>query len=236
MHRSGADQVRGGRESGKIDIGTRRQQPFASLLVALASCLALLVGGAANAKAAQPGGTPSVVYDPANGSQDIYYAAPDGSLRETYWTQAGGFQGPVTVTAAGTLAPTGATTTSGGGPTSVNPPPQPANPRHRGRLRRLRVKITLRWTWNEAHTRLSGASFAPAPRSATVSVSCHGRGCPRRGLRTRTRMLNRLLHTSRHAVYRAGDRLMITVSSPKYAAERVKVIIRDDRLPRVGLL
>jgi hypothetical protein len=113
--------------------------------------------------------------------------------------------------------------------------PLPAGAHHR---RVLRVKIVLSWTWSGASTRLVKARFGRLPRGATIRVSCRGRGqaCRPRAVAAGTRGLRRLARALDGRVYRAGDRLLVTVSKPGYASERAQIRIRYGRIPAVGLV
>jgi hypothetical protein len=75
------------------------------------------------------------------------------------------------------------------------------------------------------------------PKGAKVTVTCRGRGCPRRRLAASGRGLRRLLSSSVSGrVYRAGDRVFITITAPGYKAERAEFVIRYGALPSVRLL
>lgn len=128
------------------------------------------------------------------------------------------------------------------------PPPPPAPPAApptdpivkvpvATRLKRLRVKVSMDWTWNRAVTRLHRIAVPHLPRGATVTVTCEGKRCgPHRRLRSGRRHLKRLLHTLDGRRFRAGSRLVITIAEHGHRAERIVVRIRYGSLPRVHLL
>jgi hypothetical protein len=103
--------------------------------------------------------------------------------------------------------------------------------------RHVKVRITINWTWNHAHTRLDRITFAGLPRAATITVRCQGRGCPQpRAVSTRARHRKTVLRSLDGRRYRAGDRLLITISAPGLVPERAEVRIRDGAIPRARLL
>jgi hypothetical protein len=103
--------------------------------------------------------------------------------------------------------------------------------------RRLRVKLTLKWTWNRSHTRLVKVMLGSHPHDTRLRVTCQGRGCPTRGTQTaRLRRLKRLINALGGRRYRAGDRVLFTLTSARYRAERVQITIRTGTIPAVKLL
>jgi len=175
--------------------------------------------------------SPTATYDASNETQDVYWEASDGSLREDAWTLLTGWL-PYSAVTPG--APGSQPAPPGAGSTGVSPPPRV--PARRTGRRHLRVKFTLRWSWTAGRTRLDGVSFARVPRHTTVTIACHGHGCPHRAISAGYRKLGGVLRSSRAPAYRAGDRLVITLSSPRYVPERVRVNIRDGHIPKVKLL
>jgi hypothetical protein len=107
--------------------------------------------------------------------------------------------------------------------------PAPRAPRH------VRVRLTLSWTWNRGRTRLFGAVAGRLPRRATISITCHGRGCPP-GARTASLHVRRLLASLSGTTYQAGDRIFITIRAPGRIAERAELFIRYGAKPRVKAL
>jgi hypothetical protein len=106
-----------------------------------------------------------------------------------------------------------------------------------GRLGRLRVRITVRWTWLAARTWLDRLAVVHLPRRALVTISCRGRGCPWRRRRARAgAALRRLERALKGGRFRAGDRLDITIAVPGYRPERAAIWIRSGRKPRARLL
>jgi hypothetical protein len=134
----------------------------------------------------------------------------------------------------------------------LTPPPAPAPPtatvppvtsstalpvaRSSVHRRVLRVKIVLSWTWSNATSQLTRAQFGRVPAGAKIRVVCHGRGaaCKSRALVAGRRGVRRLVRTLDGRVYRAGDRVSVTVSKRGYESERAVVRIRDGKLPSVS--
>ena len=103
--------------------------------------------------------------------------------------------------------------------------------------RRLRIKVTISWTWNHAHTRLTRVRLGRRPHDTTLEVRCRGRGCPRARARVaRSHGLKALVRSLSGARYHSGDRIFITLSAARYASERIEVTIRNGTEPAVKLL
>jgi len=102
--------------------------------------------------------------------------------------------------------------------------------------KRLRIKLILSWTWNHRTTTLHRIQIPHMPRRATLTVSCHGRGCPRHARRTNYRHLHRLIRYLDGHTYRAGQRVTLVISEQGYRPERVQARIRNGHVPRVRLL
>jgi len=122
-------------------------------------------------------------------------------------------------------------TTGAGTTTPPTPPPAP-----RGHRRRLRVKMALKWQWNHGRTELVYLKVGHHPRTATITVSCRGRGCPHPALAADDHRVRRALVVLDGRIYRAGDRLMITLRARGYELERIAVRIRNGRIPKARLL
>jgi len=152
----------------------------------------------------------------------IYFvAASDVAVHELGWNE-----------------PSGAACLSDIFPAQVTPPPPPPSTTIVPKRRRghVHVRITIRWRWTGAHTRLRQLRLSRLPRGAVVTVACRGRGCPRRAVTARARRLPRLLKTVDGSVFRAGDRVFITISAPHLISERAVARIRYGRKPRAKLL
>lgn len=114
--------------------------------------------------------------------------------------------------------------------TTPVPSPSPAP-------RALRVRLRISWTWDDAVTRLRQTKIGTFPGRTELTVSCHGRGCPRSRYDAKGgRALHRALHSLEGHRYRAGDQLRITLRAPGYRPERAVVRFRWGRLPAVSLL
>jgi hypothetical protein len=118
-----------------------------------------------------------------------------------------------------------------------SPPSDPVVlvPQHT-KVRRLHVRMSMSWTWDREITRLHRIKISRVPRQATITVRCGGRGCPRRRFEASARHLKRLIRYLDGRRYRAGDRLLISISRRGRRAERVSVRIRYGALPKVRLL
>lgn len=117
--------------------------------------------------------------------------------------------------------------------TSFNPQHTPV-PRSR---HSVRAQFVISWSWAGRTTRLRSISVHDLPRRATVRVSCSGRRCPRlAAAAVHGDAVRRLLSALAGARFRAGDRLLITVTAPRRRRERIQLTIRDNRLPRARLL
>ena len=74
------------------------------------------------------------------------------------------------------------------------------------------------------------------PRHAEVTTVCRGQGCPLRASEATARKLGRLLTALDGLVYRAGDRISITIRAPGYRPERAVLVIRNGAEPTAKLL
>ncbi len=203
----------------------------------LSDCAVL--GGCAGWVSLDSGGFADYARDhplPADGT--LLQGLPSGVV----WMVSGGKREPATATPAvvavndsslNAILIASPATTGTGTTTATTAPPPPAGHRHR---RRLRVKLTLRWAWNRGHTELVRLKVGHRPRSVSVSVTCRGKGCPHSALSASARKLPRLLAALDGRVYHAGDRVVITLRARGYGRERVELLIRTGRIPRVRLL
>jgi hypothetical protein len=116
------------------------------------------------------------------------------------------------------------------------PQPLPLPPTGHRHVRALRVAITFSWTWNRAVTHLRRVRIGRLPRRATIRISCRGRGCRARPMVARAGGVHRLFVSLIGRRFRAGERLLIAVRAPGYAAERAEIRIRYGALPTVRLL
>jgi len=122
---------------------------------------------------------------------------------------------------------------SGGtGTTTDTPRTAPRRRRHR----RLRVKVALAWEWNLRRTQLQRLELGRHSRHVRISVACRGQGCPQGTRSAGAHKLARLQRALDGRVYHAGDRLTITLSARGFDRERVEVVIRDGRIPKIRLL
>jgi hypothetical protein len=184
------------------------------------------------------GSGPAANFDPEYHSQNVYFAGADGSLREISWTPSGGWDAPSVITPGTGAIPTAPTPPAPSPPASA---PQPtgtssqtlAPPHHK---HRLAVRIVMKWHWNRGQTRLLWVKVARVPGRAVFSISCRGRGCPKGRLRATAATLRRHHRTLRGRLYRAGDRLLVSLTAPSWQAERARITIRNGRVPSVRLL
>jgi hypothetical protein len=99
------------------------------------------------------------------------------------------------------------------------------------------VKILLRWKWSHRHTRLVRISVGRVPAHTAFTITCSGRGCPAHKLHVVGSTLQkhrRSLHAGK--VYRAGDKLLVSLSAPSWKAERARIMIRNGHKPGMRLL
>jgi hypothetical protein len=121
------------------------------------------------------------------------------------------------------------------------PPPTPPSdpvvlvPQHT-KVRRLHVRLSISWTWDREVTRLHQIKITRLPSHATITVRCHGKGCPRHGYKTSKSHLKRVIGYLDGRRYRAGDQILISFSRRGRRTERVAVQIRYARLPKVRVL
>jgi hypothetical protein len=185
------------------------------------------------APAGSLGSAPATNFDPDNHSQNEYFSGPDGSLREISWTRSAGWDAVSVITSPGLL--------SAPAPTAAPAPPAGTGsvaltPTRTTRHRKLAVKIVMKWRWNHRRTRLLWVKIGRAPRRAALSISCRGRGCPAQKLHASSATLRRRHRTVSGKVYRAGDRLLISLTAPSWRPERARITIRDGRQPSLQLL
>jgi hypothetical protein len=220
---------------------------------AFAGLIARVAGGALLGLTNCPvlGGCPGWVALDSGGFADYAKAHPvpaDGTLVQglpsgVVWMVSGGKREPAAATAAVVAVndsslnaiPIASPATTGTGTTAPPPPPPPAT-HGSGHGRRLRVSLRLKWAWNRGHTELVWLKVGHHPRSVSVSVSCRGRGCPLSAVSARARKLPRLLVALDGQVYGAGDRVVITLRARGYGRERVELVIRNGRIPKVQLV
>ena len=155
-------------------------------------------------------------------------------MKVTVCSQAGGWHcgTPVEVSPS-QPAPTTTTTT----PVVTTPVPVPL-PQPPPRRHALRVKLTLSWTWDYARTRLRRVTIGSLPGTTRLVVQCRGNGCPKpaTAVAKGPRRVHRLLHRLQGRRYRAGDRLVVSLSAPGWTAERDQIKIRSGRIPTVRRL
>jgi hypothetical protein len=134
--------------------------------------------------------------------------------------------------------PTTTTTTT---TTTAAPPPPPKKPDPvvlvptRTKLPRLRVRIVMHWTWDYGVTHLHRITVPHMPRNATFAIKCKGKGCRQRA-QVGSRRLRRLIGRLDGRAYRAGDRIVITITERRHKPERIEIEIRYGRSPRARLL
>jgi hypothetical protein len=117
--------------------------------------------------------------------------------------------------------------------TTSNPQLTPAP---RGK-RRVHMRFEIGWRFTGSHTRLIKVSTERAPPRGRVTVRCLGIRCPRLTVTSgAARHLKRVIGSLLAARFRAGQRLLITVTAPRLRAERIELLIRDGRQPSARLL
>jgi hypothetical protein len=103
--------------------------------------------------------------------------------------------------------------------------------------RAIHARFRISWRWDGPRTLLRAISVSGLPGTAEVALACRGRGCPRlRRRRARAGHVGRLLGELHGRTFRAGDRLLITVTEPGHRTERIALTIRENRIPAARLL
>ena len=101
----------------------------------------------------------------------------------------------------------------------------------------IHAEFLISWHWQGRTTELRSITVRHLPRIATITVRCTGRGCPRlTDTRAGARRSGRLLRALGGRRLRAGDRLLITVTAARHRAERIRLTIRNNRVPLAALL
>jgi hypothetical protein len=103
----------------------------------------------------------------------------------------------------------------------------------RTRLPGLHVRLTFLWHWNGRHTTLTRARVAHLPRSARATLRCSGKGCPKL---PRVHRVAGLLHALLGARFRSGEELLLTITARGRRAERIRITIRNNRVPLARLV
>jgi hypothetical protein len=191
------------------------------------------------------GSAPAANFDPEYHSQNVYFAGGDGAVREISWTPSSGWSSASVITpGGGIIAPTPVPPTPAPTPPAPAPPASASGPTGTGSVtltprhhkHALAVKIVMKWHWNHRHTRLVWVKIGRAPGRASFSITCRGRGCPAHKLHADAATLRRHHRTLRGKLYRAGDRLTVTLSAPSWRPERARITIRNGRKPSARLL
>jgi hypothetical protein len=101
----------------------------------------------------------------------------------------------------------------------------------------VHARFDLGWRFHGRTTRLQAVTRVHLPKRGRVALECLGRRCPRLTTRReRTRRVARLWRVLEHVRFRAGQRLVITISEPKHRSEPIELVFRDHHTPRVRLL
>jgi hypothetical protein len=114
--------------------------------------------------------------------------------------------------------------------------PIPTPPRGKGSRPRVRAKLAISWTWNHGRTRIEKVVVTKLPRRARITLRCEGRGCPMKQRSATAAHLRVFVRRLIGTTYRAGDRLLITISAPGRVSERARITVRNDRKPLAALL
>jgi hypothetical protein len=117
--------------------------------------------------------------------------------------------------------------------TTSNPQTTPAPSGRRA----LHARFVISWRWSGATTLLRSVRVQRMPRNGRLSVRCIGKHCPKlrasaKGPRRAAALLRKLAGRR----LRAGQSLLITVSAPHHAAERIALRIRKGLKPSAHLL
>jgi hypothetical protein len=111
------------------------------------------------------------------------------------------------------------------------------NPQTTPRPRRgVRARFVISWDWARRTTLLRSIQARRLARSARVNVRCLGPHCPRLRIHHATgRRVRRLLRGLGGRRFRAGDRILLTVTQRRRHAERIVLSIRRGQIPRARL-
>lgn len=113
-----------------------------------------------------------------------------------------------------------------------------SNPQKTPKPRRgVKAQFELSWRWKRARTVLRSIKVHKLPSDGRVRIRCTGRHCPKLKVRSApAKRVRTLLRGLDGRTFRAGDRLLITVSAPRRRAERIQLKIRAGREPTARLL
>jgi hypothetical protein len=144
---------------------------------------------------------------------------------------------PVACPAPVSPAPPTTTTVTTPGPVVTVPVTVPV-PQPAPRPRALRIKLAISWTYDRATTRLRNVKLGRFPGRTRLLVQCRGRGCPRHPNATASgpRALRRLVRGLAGRRYRAGDKLLITLTAPGWRPERAEIDFRWGNRPKARLV
>jgi hypothetical protein len=123
-------------------------------------------------------------------------------------------------------------------PVVTVPVPVPV-PTPKPRPHALRIKLTISWTYDRATTRLRKVKVGTFPYRTELQVQCKGRGCPHhrgKDIAKGVRSVHLLLHALVGRRYRAGNKVILTLSAPRYRTERAELDIRWGAKPKARLL
>jgi hypothetical protein len=118
--------------------------------------------------------------------------------------------------------------------TTSNPQTTPNPPSGPGRLH---ARFVIKWRWLHGTTRVRAIRVTHLPGNARVAVACAGRHCPH--LRASARGIGRVQAMLAKVVGRRlhpGQSLLLTVTAPHHKAERIALVIRNNRKPLAKLL
>jgi len=125
---------------------------------------------------------------------------------------------------------------SGSSTTTLAPSPTVITPKSHRPRRRVHARLVVYYRFVGDHTRIRRARVLGLARSARAAVICHGKGCPRQGVRVSSRELRRLVRWLEQRTFRGGDRLIFTFTARGEVAEQLELLIRDDGKPLASLL
>ncbi len=102
----------------------------------------------------------------------------------------------------------------------------------------VRTRFALSWRWGVSATTLRSVTAVRAlPHDATVTLACTGAGCPRLYAEPQSAArLAGLLRSLRNRRFATGDRLLITITAPHLATERLGLTMRSGRAPRAAFV
>jgi hypothetical protein len=117
--------------------------------------------------------------------------------------------------------------------TTSNPRLTPA-PKGKGRVH---MRLKIKWKYFGATTHASQVVVLRSPRRGKVSLRCAGKHCPKIRVRSgAVHHLKKLIASLTRTHFKAGQKLLITITSPHLRRERIQLTMRYNHWPSAKLL